>query len=440
MRQTTRSLLLLLALTAVALTAGHYLKASCSDVPWDGSQFTTYCYSDIIALYHTRGLDESVPYLPDQGPSDVPADERAGFLEYPVLTGLLVGVAGKLTASGLFGWSASGLTFLRWNSLLLAPFALGTTYLLVRLVGPRRAALFAIAPPIVLYSSYNWDILAVFFLVLGIERLERGLPLQSGLAIGLGGAAKLFPLVAAPFLFLLLVRRTHLLDGAPRAAEGLWRSLLSAGPAWRFALGGVAAIIGVHIPLVLAGGGPLYLEMLRFHSGRVPNTESLWTALSFLLGRIGTPVPAESLALASLPALALGSLGLATWIWRRTPSVAAVAYAPLLLLLVTTVFFSLQYVLWVLPLFALVTLPTGHYTAFLVGDLAVLGTLFPLFANDNPAAWEATFLIVSVAVLVRATVFLVVLGWLVRRSGGVSAVPHDLAAPRQSVTRAARQA
>ncbi len=60
------------------------------------------------------------------------------------------------------------------------------------------------------YGWWYFDPLAVFFLLWGLWDAESGHPLRSGLALGLGGLTKLFPLLVLPVVWVHLPRKAAL--------------------------------------------------------------------------------------------------------------------------------------------------------------------------------------------------------------------------------------
>jgi uncharacterized membrane protein len=217
-----RPLLALLLASFFTLGLGFALKDSCNGPSWDGYQYRALCYNDIVPLYYAHGFDSDVfPYVdhperdaqqPKEGYDPAKPDTHWGFVEYPVLTGMHLWFAAKMGTAWVraFGGHEDGQMFLYMNAVLLSGFALATVVLLWRMTGdPRRVAYFAAGTPIVLYAFHNWDLMAVFFLVLTIYLFERQRFYASGVALSLGASAKLFPIVAAPFLFFVLWRRVH---------------------------------------------------------------------------------------------------------------------------------------------------------------------------------------------------------------------------------------
>src|SRR4029078_8027583 len=84
-----------------------------------------------------------------------------------------------------------------------------------------RALYVALAPTLLIYGFVNWDLIAVMFATLGVVAFLRRRNVWSGVFLGLGAAAKLFPgLLLIPLLLGRLRERDP--DGAIYLA---WASL-----------------------------------------------------------------------------------------------------------------------------------------------------------------------------------------------------------------------
>lgn len=222
-----RPLVALLVLASATLGLGLLLKDGCVS---HGDDWWSPCYNDIVPLYGGHHLDtDTFPYVDHPGDdlSNPDLTKRQGFIEYPVLTGLLMWFAAKLGTLWVtaFGGKEDGAMFLYMNAALLSGFALGTVVLLDRMVeDKRRIAYFAAGTALMLYAFHNWDLMAVFFVVLTVYWFERGKYAASGFALALGFMAKIFPIVAAPLLWLVLIRRHHapiaITPQAARIAQG----------------------------------------------------------------------------------------------------------------------------------------------------------------------------------------------------------------------------
>src|SRR5436190_3661763 len=180
-------------------------------------------YSDIVGLYHPRLIDQGVfPYVHGYLHNGQPA---GGAIEYPVLTGLFMWLAGTVTSGAS--------EYFRFSVLLLFPLGLLIAFLLTRMAG-WRALLWAAAPALALYAFVNWELLVVAAAVAGFWLWRRGRSVWAGLAFGIGAGFKLFPI-----LFLVPLALERWTAGDRRGAAE------SAAPGF-----GVVAL--VNVPFILA--------------------------------------------------------------------------------------------------------------------------------------------------------------------------------------------
>ena len=372
MERSRRSLAIVLGATVVTLGLGFALKAPCLG-PWDGRQYTRLCYSDIVPLFFTEGLDrELVPYL--EAPN-----------EYPVLTGLTQAFAGIPADSPS--------SFFVWNAVLLTAFALVTAAVLHRLAG-LRALYFAAAPTLLIYGFVNWDLLAVTLATLGTWAFLRSRDGPAGVALGLGAAAKLYPgFLLAPFALDRL-----------RARRWSGAALLAGAGALTWA--------AVNLPFALAAPGRWSL-FFTFNAERPVDWDSLWHVTQRHLGW-----PASIPVANALSAIAFVALAALLW-WaaeRARPGFPAWTFGfPLLVaFLLTAKVYSPQFSLWLLPWFAL-TLPSlPLFAAFSAAEVAVFVTRFLFFAEMDGLPGGVPFWAFEAALLVRAAVLVAALALWVR--------------------------
>ncbi|UMG94202.1 glycosyltransferase 87 family protein [Nocardioides sp. TF02-7] len=231
----------LLALTAVVFSLGMLQKAPCSvggapDQEW---VYSHMCYTDLRPLYVGRGLAERAwPYSADEQTRD-----RYEVMEYPVgiaywaygaswLTQLLNGSpdleeryrqpVDELHADRDVQREHS--IFVLVNAVGFALLALLATWLLAR-VNPGRpwdAAAFALSPALALTGLINWDLLAVALVAGALWAWSRDRPVLTGVLIGLGTAAKLYPLfLLGGILVICLRQRRYAAFGAATLAAAL---------------------------------------------------------------------------------------------------------------------------------------------------------------------------------------------------------------------------
>lgn len=311
-----RALRVVLLVGGLTFSIGMLRTVPCAVAGW-AEPLRTYllCYSDLPVLYRTRALwDGSIPYLSQNA-------ERP--LEYPVLTGLFAWLSAK---------AADGPVSFYWVSavMLMACFlvALAATAITV----PHRVwdgMLVALAPSVIFASLINWDWLAVALTAACLLAWSRSRPVAAGLLLGLGAAAKFYPLLLLGPLFLLCWRRSRLPD--------FWRAAVAAAVAW----------LVVNLPFMLLAPRA-WAHFFEFSRERGQDFGSVWLAAS-LLGRTVDP---DRLNLAATGCLVLLCAGIA-WLVRfapRPPRLAAVAFLVVAAFLVTNKVYSPQFVLWLLPL------------------------------------------------------------------------------------------
>jgi len=313
----------LLALTFLTCGLGLVQKDWCRDHAWAApGDYTHACYSDIPPLYFGRGLaDGDIPYI-GQAP-----DKQ---VEYPVLTGAVMFVTAHLVPSHGTPDDRS-----RWyfdiNALALA-VAAGVAVVATALVSGRRrwdAAMVAGAPVLALAGTINWDLYAVAFLALGMLAWSRNRPLAAGVMIGLGAAAKFYPLFALGPLLVLCLR-------AGRMRE-FWATFVAAACAW--------AVVDVPVMLADFQG---WSKFYRLSETRGAGFSSIW----FVLSQQGHPVPENRLNLIAgglFLALCIGIAVLALAAERR-PRLPQLVFLVVAAFLLTNKVYSPQFVLWLLPL------------------------------------------------------------------------------------------
>lgn len=344
-------------------------KSRCLDYSaWSaGDQYDLYCYSDLIALWFTRGISEGlVPYLQE-------------VLEYPPLIGLQIWVSATVArwVGGGVGW------FFTLNALVNAGAAGWILSLLRRQgLGPGRLLWWAAAPALALYAFHNWDLPALALLVWAISLHREGRDGMSGLALGLGASAKLVPLLALP-LFVVARLREHRTGAALRVT-------LAATLTWG----------AVNVPVAVANVEG-WSWFFRFSSQREITVATVWAALH----RAGIlEAQVETVNLVSGVSFLVGfALIVAVGVSRHLPRQIWLLTLPTLAwFLITNKVFSPQFDLWPIPLLVLSGSP-GMLGGFLAADMFVFFSEFS-FLEGRGAFWLA-----SGAAIAR----IAVLGWIV---------------------------
>ena len=334
-----------LAVACVAWLLAMVQKAPCAADGWGGenSRYAQMCYSDVPYLYVARGFAEAaVPYADSAG--------RYPDLEYPVLIGYFSHSAALVTQAllgspdlearrampverlyALPGVESERRNFFLVTAVLLAPFLLLSAWFLAgtHRGRPWDALGFVAAPVLVLTGLVNWDVLAIACLTGAMWAWTQGRPALSGVLIGLGTAAKLYPLFLLGALLVVALGRRQL--------PAFGQALLAAGVAW----------LAINVPAMVYGWEG-WRGFWSFNSERTADLGSLWLVAS----HAGGSFSAETINRVSLGFLALVCVGVLVLGLRakHVPRIPQLAFLVVLGFLLVNKVYSPQYVLWLLPL------------------------------------------------------------------------------------------
>lgn len=241
-----------LLLALVGLSLSWFGKAGCiQQAPVEGSpgqvrlnwdnqrQFVGLCYSDIVASYAENKLTPTdlaggaFPYRTYWTTTTSDGEKSKAYLAEPALTGMFM-YATAQAARG-WGWLADtvGLpktldvvNYFNISALVLSLFWLLAVWATM-MTNKRRmwlGALMALSPLVLFHAFTSTDILAIAMLSLAILFWTRGKPGLTGVFVGLGAAAAVYPLLLLPAVAVLCVRRRKLSDFATVLATtvGAW--------------------------------------------------------------------------------------------------------------------------------------------------------------------------------------------------------------------------
>lgn len=424
---------LALGLTALGLLGSFLLKVQCVVRPWsDLYQYRRLCYNDIQPLFGIRGISRGlVPY-------------RDVIVEYPVITGMFMDLAGRVLRGLVrLGWIsvAGDPQYFVVSAAMLGPFAVAVTLMLRPRVTRSRLALWACGSPIVLYAFHNWDMLAVAAAVWALVSYEQARSATAGSVLALGASAKLFPAFLMPPAVL---GRWAKQDGkgALRLIAGFlvvyavlnvgW--FLASGAPPRLSISG-PGLTGVSLRRAGTNG---WLAVWQFHARRYPDFGTVWYWISATGGKLtkstwwSGPGYRNTVNLLSLALFAGGSGWLLRKGWERRGQpqgypVAAVGLGMLALFLLTSKVHSPQYALWLVPMLALVDVPWRLVFAYLVTDVLVYVSGFYWFTQMNQASsgWMRLF---QAAVWARAGA-LAGLVWCSTRAGRLDPAASGVSLP-----------
>lgn len=409
---------IVLLLIAVGLVAGFLVKAPCLAtyptgnggvaLDWrEGRQYSRMCYSDTIPLYGLERLqDGAFPYKTSWVEED---GTTVRYMEYPVLTGLLqygVMLAAKDWVAAFEDPTRPDppevVIYFLIMAVVLAAAWVAAVLATVPLLGRRRrwdVALVALSPLVAVHLFTNFDPLAVALAAGGLLAWSRQRPVLAGVLLGLGAAAKLYPLFFLGPMLVLGLRTGRL---------GPWaRATVAAAAAW----------LAVNLPIaILYPQG--WAEFYRLNSTRPADHDSVYYAVRFLTGWDGFDGPLAAgeapavlnrvtLLLFALVCLAVTLIALRA---PRRPRVASLAFLVIAGFLLTNKVWSPQYSLWLVPLGVLAIARWRPLLLWMVVDAAVWFPRMRYFLEWNDAS---TRLFVS-AVLVRDAVVLGLCALVVR--------------------------
>lgn len=392
---------IVLALVCLMLSLHWVQKSPCRDGAWgnDLPQYKHFCYTDVLALYYSEGLSNGqVPYV----------DHK---VEYPVLTGALMGVLGVPVHGYAQGHPRFNQAerFYDLNALVLGALGVATvaTILALRRRRPWDAAMFALSPALFVSATVNWDLLAVALSTLFLYFWAKRRPVLAGVMVGLATAAKFYPLLLLGALVALALRTRRWQDlistitsglitwvvvnapiaiAYPRAWSEFWHLNRTRGVDW-----GTLWYLGEHFPL---GGGRYGLAPFQWLD-READHSTLNTLYLVLF----------MLACAGVVWLTLAA--------PRKPRVAQLAFLIVAAFLVVGKVWSQQYVLWLLPL---AVLARPRWGAFLAWQFAEVGYFVAFYgelmnASGKDVFPEWVFVLASTARLVTVCVMI---GYVVR--------------------------
>ena len=284
----------------------------CENTGWaTPDQYIHACYSDIPALFGSRGLDKNEwPFTSDDN-----------SVEYPVVTAMAMYVTSFVANSPA--------SYFNVNIFFLILLFIATV-VLVRKIRPEFAYLVPVAPAMIASLYINWDLWAIVTMMFAIYWFDRKKYLYSALIMGLSISTKFLP------VFLLIP-----------IAFILWRDdkvkeLIKY-------VGVVAATwIALNLPFALTTPTGWW-RFYKLNLERGPDWGSFWLALQ----QLGISLTNLNYLSVLLLLIALTSVAIMLFELKYTPTLASVAFIVLASVMVASKVYSPQYVLWLTPLAAI---------------------------------------------------------------------------------------
>lgn len=329
---------------AIVMFAAAWLqKLPCATGEWtDYGQYTQLCYSDIRALWGAERFDVgAIPYFEHP-------------VEYPVLSGIFMGVAGLLSYA-LLG-EGGGTVYYHLNAIGLLTSGVIAVAALYRLrqSRPWDAMMLAVAPIMLVTALVNWDLLAVALTTGALLAWARRRVWWAGILLGLAVAAKFYPLLILGPLLVLAIRHRRWVPAVKTAATAAATWLAVNATFMLFAYDGWSRFFQLNSERPIDWGTTWYI--LRAYT-----TEG--SSLSNVLADVPT------VNWMYLVALVLCCVGIAYigWSAPTPPRLAQLVFLVVAAFLLTGKVWSQQYVLWLLPL---LILARPQWRAFLLWQAA----------------------------------------------------------------------
>ena len=409
----------MLIIALVFLSLGYATKAACLQTTGTGTAdqrvgnwanqraYYQLCYSDTVPLYTAELLNlGKFPYKSSwvekdsDGKPKIQYDGNVAvrYMEYPVLTGLyqylsmaLAKTYTALTKLVSVPIIAEVVMFFNIAAFGLALAWLITVWAASQLAGPRRvwdAALVAASPILIFQIFTNFDALATAFATGALLAWARRKPWLAGALIGLGVAAKLYPLLLLLPLAVLALRTGKLRE--------VGKTALTAFVAW--------LVVNLPIMVLFPRG---WSEFFRLNTRRGDDMDSIYNVIKSFTGWRGfdpdlgfweppTVTNTVTAVLFGACCIAIGYIALTA---RQRPRVAQLAFLVVAAFLLTNKVWSPQFSLWLVPL-AVLALPHRRILlAWMTIDVLVwVPRMLYLFGEENMGLPEQPF---TITVLLR---------------------------------------
>lgn len=388
---------------------------------WDNQRaYYELCYSDTVPLYGAELLNQGkFPYKSswiETDSSGAPQTRYDGkpavrYMEYPVLTGVYqyVSMALAKTYTALSKLAplpviAEVVVFFDIAAFGLALAWLATVWATAGLSGRRiwDAALVAASPLLIFQIFTNFDALATGFAMSGLLAWARRKPVLAGVLIGLGAAAKLYPLLFLGPMLVLAVR-----TGRVRA---LVRTALATVLTWTL----------VNLPvLVLFPRG--WSEFFRLNARRGDDMDSVYNVVKSFTGWPGfdpklgfwePPAVLNAVVAVSFVVCCAAITYIALTAPQR-PRMVQLLFLVVAAFLLTNKVWSPQFSLWLVPL-AVLALPHRRVllTWMTIDAVVWVPRMYYLYGNPNRSLPEQFF---TTTVLLRDIAVVVLCALVIRQ-------------------------
>jgi len=299
--------LVVLALFASLVSFAKF--SQCENSGWaTPDQYIHACYSDLPALYGSRGLDtNSWPYSSDDN-----------SVEYPVITAMVM-YATSFAAKSPASYFNVNIFFL-----ILLFIA---TLIVVRKIRPEFAYLSAIAPAMIASLFINWDLWGIATMMLAIYWFDRKQYLYSALILALSISTKFLPIFLLIPIAFILWRDTKLKE--------LVKYVAVVAATW----------LAINAPFALTTPTGWW-RFFKLNLERGADWGSIWLALQ----QLGLSLTNLNYLSILVLLIALTSVAIVLFELKYTPTLASIAFIVMAAVMVASKVYSPQFVLWLTPL------------------------------------------------------------------------------------------
>ena len=299
--------LVVLALFASLVSFAKF--SQCENSGWaTPDQYIHACYSDLPALYGSRGLDtNSWPYSSDDN-----------SVEYPVVTAMVM-YATSFAAKSPASYFNVNIFFL-----ILLFIA---TLIVVRMIRPEFAYLSAIAPAMIASLFINWDLWGIATMMLAIYWFDRKQYLHSALILALSISTKFLPIFLLIPIAFILWRDTKLKE--------LVKYVAVVAATW----------LAINAPFALTTPTGWW-RFFKLNLERGADWVSIWLALQ----QLGLSLTNLNYLSILVLLIALTSIAIVLFELKYTPTLASIAFIVMAAVMVASKVYSPQFVLWLTPL------------------------------------------------------------------------------------------
>jgi hypothetical protein len=313
----------LIALALFASLISFAKFSHCENNSWaTPDQYIHACYSDLPALYSSRGL----------GTNAWPYSSNDNSVEYPVVTAMVMYATSFLANSPV--------SFFNVNILFLILLFLATI-LVVRRIRPEFAYLSAIAPAMLASLFINWDLWGIATMMLAIYWFDRKQYLHSALVMALSISTKFLPIFLLIPIAFILWRETKIKE--------LIKYCSIVAVTW----------IAINAPFALTTPTGWW-RFFKLNLERGADWGSIWLALQ----QLGISLTNLNYLSILVLLIALTLVAIVLFELKYTPTLASIAFIVLASVMVASKVYSPQFVLWLTPLAVIALTNTKDLHAF----------------------------------------------------------------------------